>query len=407
MYELTKMQDGMRNRRISSYDKSGNNRDHLSNIEPGETRTIAEISGAGIINHIWITIAPGPDRLNRSDLILRMYWDGNTYPLAVTANPVPNVSGWKWSRVALPAAANDKAVAIEHESANFSLGYFAYGENALATYGYLSAFNRFQFPNDTIYKCPDDAVTLEGGYAIGYTWKHAATKSGPYTTLSETGYSLSVTQEGFYILEMNQDPDIVKDTVYVRNLNFQTAITGSTTSGVTTFYPSVNPALANDPNLRLSYSWEFEGGTPATSTAENPVVTWTGTEHTAKLTVTGEANSASSTGSCISTTYLYLMPDVEVCMKKTDITLGEGLALPAGTYQWQSSKDKVMWTNISEATNSTFTIPAQSQKRGITFYRVLLGDGTNPPVATDAVRVRFKSCQLPVNHNISVMGWDD
>lgn len=95
MYELTKMQNGMRNKRVSSYDKSGNNRDHLSNIEPGETRTIAEISGSGIINHIWITIAPGPDRLNRSDLILRMYWDGNTYPSV--ESPIGPFFGQGWN----------------------------------------------------------------------------------------------------------------------------------------------------------------------------------------------------------------------------------------------------------------------------------------------------------------------
>jgi hypothetical protein len=95
MYELTKMQEGMRNRRISSYDKTGNNRDNLGNIGPGETRTIAEISGAGIINHIWITIAPGPDRLNRSDLILRMYWDGNTFPSV--ESPIGPFFGQGWN----------------------------------------------------------------------------------------------------------------------------------------------------------------------------------------------------------------------------------------------------------------------------------------------------------------------
>lgn len=95
MYGLAKMQNGLRNRRVSSYDKSGNNRDHLSNIQPGETRTIAEISGAGIINHIWITIAPGPDRLNRSDLILRMYWDGNTYPSV--ESPIGPFFGQGWN----------------------------------------------------------------------------------------------------------------------------------------------------------------------------------------------------------------------------------------------------------------------------------------------------------------------
>ncbi|NDV68475.1 glycoside hydrolase family 172 protein [Dysgonomonas sp. 25] len=95
MYELVKMQNGMRNRRISSYDRSGNNRDHLTNIEIGEKRTIAEIEGTGMINHIWITMSPGPDRLNRNDIIIRMYWDGNEYPSV--ESPIGPFFGQGWN----------------------------------------------------------------------------------------------------------------------------------------------------------------------------------------------------------------------------------------------------------------------------------------------------------------------
>lgn len=107
VYDLARMKNGMRNRRVSSYDQSGNNRDHLSNIQPGETRTIAEISGVGMINHIWITIAPGPDRLNRSDIILRMYWDGKEYPSV--ESPIGPFFGQGWNEqynyVSLPLSA--------------------------------------------------------------------------------------------------------------------------------------------------------------------------------------------------------------------------------------------------------------------------------------------------------------
>ena len=44
-------------------------------IEPGATFTLGEISGAGIINHIWMTPV-GDYRL----MILRFYWDGETEP---------------------------------------------------------------------------------------------------------------------------------------------------------------------------------------------------------------------------------------------------------------------------------------------------------------------------------------
>ncbi len=95
MYDLAKVKSGVRNRRISSYDRSGNNGDHLRAIKPGETRTIADIAGAGVINHIWITISPGPADLNRSDIILRMYWDGKPY--ASVESPIGPFFGQGWN----------------------------------------------------------------------------------------------------------------------------------------------------------------------------------------------------------------------------------------------------------------------------------------------------------------------
>lgn len=95
LYDLAKMKNGVRNHRVSSYDRSGNNRDHLKDIKSGETRTIAEISGSGVINHIWITIAPGPDRLCRNDIIIRMYWDGNEYPSV--ESPIGPFFGQGWN----------------------------------------------------------------------------------------------------------------------------------------------------------------------------------------------------------------------------------------------------------------------------------------------------------------------
>lgn len=53
MYDLAKMKEGFRNRRVSSYNPTGENRDRIEAIEPGETIILADIKGAGIINHIW------------------------------------------------------------------------------------------------------------------------------------------------------------------------------------------------------------------------------------------------------------------------------------------------------------------------------------------------------------------
>jgi len=333
---------------------------------------------------------------------------------SVTPITIPGNTDWQAAKITLPTSGQNKIITIKNSGSPFSLGYFqaSYASGG-ASYGYLSAFGDFKFPHDTIYKCPDTSTTLEGGYASSYTWKYSPTSyDGPYTTMSETTSSITVSNEGFYTLLMDQDPKIVSDTVFVRNLDFQIAILQNTVvgSGKTTFSPSINPDLASDSDLKITYSWEFEGGVPTASTDENPLVTWTDKKLTAKLTITGETNSANSIGSCTDeTVYLYLLSEIDVCMMKTDIIIDGGFALPTGTssYQWQSSKDNTLWEDITGETGSSFSIPTLSQKRGITYYRVLLSDGTNPAVPTESSRVKFRSCRLPVNHNISVMGYYD
>ena len=67
--------------RASSFDRTGANDDGnwKEKIKPGETRTLAELVGPGVITHIWITIATA-ERYHLKKLILRMYWDGETHP---------------------------------------------------------------------------------------------------------------------------------------------------------------------------------------------------------------------------------------------------------------------------------------------------------------------------------------
>jgi hypothetical protein len=106
--DLATIKHGVKSKRISSYDRTGGNGDCLSNIEPGQKQTLCDIKGAGMINHIWITISPGSPELNRSDVILRMYWDGMEYP-SVEA-PIGPFFGQGWDEsyhfVSLPLAAS-------------------------------------------------------------------------------------------------------------------------------------------------------------------------------------------------------------------------------------------------------------------------------------------------------------
>jgi hypothetical protein len=64
--------------RASSYDKTGGNADFWL-LQPGETRTLAQIEGAGAVRHIWMTLASREDAFPRRS-VLRMYWDGSLTP---------------------------------------------------------------------------------------------------------------------------------------------------------------------------------------------------------------------------------------------------------------------------------------------------------------------------------------
>ena len=65
-------------KRVSSYDTTGGNAD-FRQIAGGETLTLLDVAGPGLITHIWITVA-SPDQQHLKALVLRAYWDGETTP---------------------------------------------------------------------------------------------------------------------------------------------------------------------------------------------------------------------------------------------------------------------------------------------------------------------------------------
>ena len=94
-----------RRKRASSWDKTGGNDDRLT-IEPGQTATLADIPGAGCVNHVWITIAnehmtTTPDTLEPDFLrkiLFRIYWDGEDEPSVLA--PVGDFFGVGHARTA-------------------------------------------------------------------------------------------------------------------------------------------------------------------------------------------------------------------------------------------------------------------------------------------------------------------
>ncbi len=65
-------------RRSSSWDRTGGNADAVP-VEPGATATILDVKGAGVVTHIWFTIA-SDDPMHLKNLVLRAWWDGESTP---------------------------------------------------------------------------------------------------------------------------------------------------------------------------------------------------------------------------------------------------------------------------------------------------------------------------------------
>src|SRR5262249_13635162 len=76
-----------RSRRIASNSPDpGSNADNRW-VKPGDTFTLADIKGSGVVRHMWVTFAgSGPSWLAKegaadpSEIVLRMYWDGAKEP---------------------------------------------------------------------------------------------------------------------------------------------------------------------------------------------------------------------------------------------------------------------------------------------------------------------------------------
>lgn len=64
---------------FSSTDPKGGNADARS-IAPGQTLTLMDYKGAGVIRRWWVTVAPRNNQQIQRQAIVRCYWDGETNP---------------------------------------------------------------------------------------------------------------------------------------------------------------------------------------------------------------------------------------------------------------------------------------------------------------------------------------
>jgi hypothetical protein len=63
----------------SSWDRTGGNADRVA-VAPGETVTLVDHEGAGVVRRWWVTVSPRNDREIQRRMIVRAYWDGEEEP---------------------------------------------------------------------------------------------------------------------------------------------------------------------------------------------------------------------------------------------------------------------------------------------------------------------------------------
>jgi hypothetical protein len=77
LFELARLRS-YKTRRSSSWDRTGGNADAVS-VEPGHAATLLEITGPGVVTHLWFTINSS-DSMHLKNLVLRAWWDGESTP---------------------------------------------------------------------------------------------------------------------------------------------------------------------------------------------------------------------------------------------------------------------------------------------------------------------------------------
>lgn len=88
---LAKLRHDVRRERVSSWNKKGDNQDHLI-LEPYEARTIYNVEGAGCIKHVWMTLASVEEYYARK-VALRMWWDNEEEAVPSVEVPIGDFFG--------------------------------------------------------------------------------------------------------------------------------------------------------------------------------------------------------------------------------------------------------------------------------------------------------------------------
>ncbi|MCK8061732.1 hypothetical protein MRX50_19245, partial [Fusibacter sp. A2] len=180
-------------------------------------------------------------------------------PLAVN-NVATGIDGWLYSKQDLEKVKG--TATISNADGAFALGYFS-APGGTALYGYLSNFGQLKFPAIT-YKCVQQTVMLDAGYAQKYKWwrglpNQEPSDGSPLVLSTSSTYVVPANNPGHYSVKVFQDPFEVVTTTEVINDKFEATTTVPKYAKKGNSY-SFGASVWRD--VAKSYFWTIGGGTP-------------------------------------------------------------------------------------------------------------------------------------------------
>jgi hypothetical protein len=190
LFAMSRLRD-YKSKRSSSWDKTGGNADALR-VEPGQSATLLEATGAGVITHIWFTINSS-DRMHLKNLVLRAWWDGEATPSIEV--PVGDFFGLGLGEYFVYQSALLSVAPVKALNSYFQMPFATSAKITITNEGKIRTDN-FYFAVDytTVSKLPDGLGRFHAQYRQEAPCKKSSSSSdknlngeGNYVFLETTG----------------------------------------------------------------------------------------------------------------------------------------------------------------------------------------------------------------------------
>ncbi len=302
---------------------------------------VVATSVEGCVEQTTVTLAGGPVDISTPDEVISC--GRAAINLGVTNIDINDTLTYIWSPAALfdPATLNAPNPTFIGMPGEYELTLVAvnqFGCTATATIGLVVIDDMAAFDFDQVVDC--DGLTYNfthtGTVTFGYLWDF-----GGLGTSNQQNPSFTFPGPGTYSVTLSSPYTIDCISPITREVTVGEAALAAdftlsqTDCGEGSVVLTFTPTIVNNTGGTITYDWTFSGGSPASSTAENPSVTITNNGTiTATLTVTTSTNCTVTTSQSFNVQFapLELPSDVTIC--PGDSTNLNPNADPSVSYTW-------------------------------------------------------------------------